>query len=61
MQTGSLHYDESLFNSRLSFKPLINALKKMIADGKPGYQKLYSQLIEEIESHPELLEPTTDI
>ena len=54
-------YDESLFNSRLSFQPLLNALKKNISDGKPGAQKLYGELIERIEAIPELLQSFSDL
>ena len=53
-------FDDSVFNSRLSFLPLINALKKTIAEGKPGSQKLYGELIDRFESIPELLEPVED-
>lgn len=61
MKPGTLHFDESLFNSRLSLRPLLEALKKAIAEGKPGSQKLYGDLITKIEAHPELLEPITDL
>ena len=54
-------YDESLFNSRLSFQPLLNTLKKNINDGKPGAQKLYGELIEKVEAIPELLQPFSDL
>ena len=30
MQDGTIHFNESLFNSSLSFKPLVNALKKKL-------------------------------
>ena len=61
MKSGNLHFDESLFNSRLSLRPLVEALKKAIAEGKPGSQKLYGGLIAKIEALPELLEPITDL
>jgi hypothetical protein len=48
-------------NSRLSFKPLINVLRKNIVDGNPGLKKLYTHLIDEIEQYPELLEPIDDV
>jgi hypothetical protein len=48
-------------NSRLSFKPLLEVLKKNIQDGNPGLKKLYSHLIEEIEQHPELMQPIDDL
>jgi len=61
MQTGTLRFDESLFNSRLSLRPLVEALKKANAEGKPGSQKLYGELIAKIEANPELVEPITDL
>src|SRR5690242_15469280 len=52
---------ESMFNSYLSFRPLLNALKKNIAEGNEGMKKLYGQVVKEMESHPELLEAITDL
>lgn len=48
-------------NSRLSFRPLIEVLKKNIADGNPGLKKLYNHLIDEIEKHEQLLQPIDDL
>ena len=61
MQDGILLFDESLFNSYLSFSPLVNALKKNIAEGNPGMKKLYGRVVEEFESHPELMNTITDL
>src|SRR6476620_4371191 len=61
MAKKNVVYDESLFNSRLSFQPLLNTLKKNINEGKPGSQKLYGGLIEKIEAIPELLQPFSDL
>ena len=61
MQNGNLIFDESVFNSHLSFRPLIECLKKSIAEGNPGMQRLYGRVISEIESHPELMETITDL
>jgi hypothetical protein len=61
MQTGTVQINESAFNSHLSFKPLVEALKKNIAGGNPGMKKLYGSVVEEIESHPELLATITDL
>ena len=61
MQDGAINYSESLFNSQLSLRPLLNALKKNIAEGNPGMQKLYGKVVAEFESHPELLETITDL
>ncbi len=47
-------------NSLLSLQPLVAVLKRMIAEGKPGAKKLYEGLIAEVESKPELLNPTPD-
>lgn len=60
MQDGKLNIHESLFNSYLSFRPLVSALKKNIKDGNPGMQKLYGRVVREFEAHPELLETITD-
>ena len=61
MQSGTLSFDESLFNSRLSFRPLLAALKKNIAEGNPGVQKLYGRVVTEFESHPELMQDIDDL
>ena len=61
MKEKTLPVNESLFNSYLSFKPLVIALKKNIAEGNPGMKKLYGQVVAEIDTHPELLEPITDL
>src|SRR5262249_34730509 len=61
MQTGNLSINESVFNSHLSFKPLVAMLKKNIAEGNPGMQKLYGHVVKEFESHPELMGTITDL
>lgn len=61
MQTGNQHRNESLINSRLSFRPLVEALKRNIASGNPGVQRLYGRVVTDLESHPELLEPMDDV
>jgi hypothetical protein len=61
MQDGALHVSESLFNSILSFRPLVIALKKNITEGNPGMQKLYGNVVKEFESHPELMCPIKDL
>jgi len=61
MQNGTLSFDESLFNSHLSFRPLLAALKKNIAEGNPGVQKLYGRVVTEFESHPELMQDIDDL
>lgn len=57
----AFHFDESRIHSRLSFKPLVNALKKNIADGNPGVKKLYGNVVAEFESHPELMAPIDEL
>lgn len=61
MSGGAFTIDESLFNSRLSFRPLVMALKKNIAEGNPGMQKLYGQVVEAFEHHPHLMNTITDL
>lgn len=61
MQENVLLVDESLFNSRLSFYPLVKALKKNIDEGNPGMKKLYGNVVKQFESHPELMKTITDL
>ncbi len=61
MSKENLQYDDFVFNSRLSFQPLISILKKTINEDKPGAQKLYGDLIAKIEGIPDLLQPFSDI
>ena len=58
---GEFYFDESRISSRLSLKPLIRALKKNIEQGNSGVKKLYGKVVSELESHPELLSPITDL
>lgn len=53
--------EETIINSRLCFRQLVEALKKNISQGNSSEQKLYGHVIREFESHPELLEPFSDI
>ena len=61
MQNGKFHFDESSIHSRLSFKPLVTALKKSVSEGNPGVQKLYGHVLQEFEKFPEMLEPIEDL
>ncbi len=61
MLDNTFYSDESLFNSYLSFKPLMAALRKNMTGGNPGMQKLYGQVVGAFEQHPELLETITDL
>ena len=61
MANETLSNTEALFNSRLSFRPLVTALKKNIAEGNPGVKKLYGRVVDEFESHPELMENIHDL
>ncbi len=61
MQDGTIHISAPVFNCHLSFRPLVNALKKNIAEGNPGMLKLYGNVVKEFESHPELMGTITDL
>lgn len=60
MQTQPLFIEKYSINTRLSIRPLIDSLKNIIASGKPGAEKLYAGLLEELDKCPELLEPIPD-
>jgi hypothetical protein len=51
----------ALFNSRLSFKPLVDALRQNINHNKTGLHKLYNQVIAAFDDRPELLKPIEDL
>jgi hypothetical protein len=61
MQDGIIQFDDSMLNTKLSFVPLLKALKRNIAAGNPGMQKLYGHVIAGFESHPELMTTITDL
>lgn len=61
MQNGSLDINDLTFNSCLSFKPLVMSLKKNIAEGNPGMNKLYGEVVSQFELHPELLNTISDL
>lgn len=61
MHHGKSNNEDFIFNCYLSFRPLVNLLKKNIAEGNPGMQKLYGQVVGNFEQHPELLETITDL
>ena len=50
----------NIFNSLFSLKPLIQVLQRMVSENKPGARKLYEDLLKEVQTKPELLEPITD-
>jgi hypothetical protein len=50
-------YDESIIKSRLSLKPLLAIIRKTVAEGKPGAQKLYDDLLAQFDAIPELTQP----
>jgi len=60
MKIDAIALEDSTFNSRLSFKPLVNALKKMLTECKPGSKKLYGDLVTRFESVAELMQPQDD-
>jgi hypothetical protein len=61
MQAEDPKKNEVRFTSFLSFRPLLEALKKNIKAGNPGMLKLYGQVVTDFESHPELLQPIPDL
>src|SRR5687767_11094755 len=61
MEPANMQFDESRINSRLSFRPLVNALKKNIGEGNPGVKKLYGNVVDAFEAHPELMNHIEDI
>lgn len=48
------------FNSVLSILPLVTVIRRMVDEDKPGAKKLYQELLAEIETKPELLQPSID-
>jgi hypothetical protein len=55
------HYTNPAFNSLLSFRPLVAALKKNIEEGNTGMKKLYGHVVKELEAHHELLGTIHDL
>ena len=60
MQSNSTTSTNTVFNSSLSFRPLIRAWEAVIQDGRDGARRLYQDLLDKIKQHPELLEPIKD-
>jgi hypothetical protein len=50
----------NIINSVFSLKPLIRAWEKVIQNGRPGSQHVYTELLAKVNQYPELLEPITD-
>jgi hypothetical protein len=48
------------FNSSLSLQPLVQVLRQMITEDKPGAKKLYGPFISTVEANPQLLSAFTD-
>jgi len=61
MKGGTLKIAKKLLHSYLSFRPLVEALKKNIEEGNTGMKNLYSDVLQFFEEHPELIEPITDL
>ena len=55
------HYTNPAFNSLLSFRPLVAALKKNIEEGNTGMKKLYGHVVKELEAHQELMGTIHDL
>lgn len=51
---------EPRFNSIFSFKPLFRAWQAIINDGSEGAKQVYSELLQKVSKHPELMHPITD-
>ncbi|HVG43035.1 MAG TPA: hypothetical protein VM888_15590 [Chitinophagaceae bacterium] len=49
------------FHSLLSLQPLVNVLRRMVSEGKPGARKLYDDLLKEFDAQPQLLQPVNDL
>ena len=60
MSIQTLEHNEPLIKSLLSFQPLVQSLKRMIAEDKPGARKLYGDLVNSLEQVPELMYPIED-
>ena len=60
MEKRSVIAGDELFNSHISFKPLLKALKYSIESGKPGAAGLYGSLIAGLEKNPVFMQPITD-
>jgi hypothetical protein len=52
---------ESPFNSRLSFRPLIEKWQQKLEEGRKGASFFYKDIIQRVSKHPELLEPIDDL
>lgn len=55
------HHIIPTFNSLLSFRPLVTALKKNIEEGNTGMKKLYGHVVKELEAHQELMGTIHDL
>lgn len=55
------HTETIQFKSHLSFRPLLNVLKRTIQHGPAGSKKLYSIVLEYADKHPELGAPLEDL
>ena len=55
------HHTIPAFNSLLSFRPLVTALKKNIEEGNTGMKKLYGHVVNELEAYPELMGTIHDL
>lgn len=56
-----LAHQHSGINSLFSLHPLVAVLEKIIAEGKPGSNRLYQGLLAEVKANPQLLYPTEDL
>jgi len=61
MEKQILHKPEIPVNSAISFKPLFRAWEDVISEGREGAAKLYEQLMNQVKTYPELMQPITDM
>jgi hypothetical protein len=60
MNTNSTYVDQSVIQSKLSFRPLIRVWETIIREGREGSKGIYRELLDKVKQHPELLENITD-
>ena len=49
------------YNSKISFKPLLDVIRRTLNHGSSGTKKMYSGVLEYADSNPELLKPIEDL
>ena len=49
------------YKSNISFKPLLDVIRRTLTHGSSGTKKMYSSVLDYAEEHPELLNPIDDL